>query len=376
MAETAAHMVDHVFPCVPVRQWVISLPKRLRYFLVQDAKLASQVLRIILDIIEQSIRAHSPGAPPGARSGGVSYIHRFGAALNAHLHYHCCIIDGVFAETEEGLEFFQATALTQEAIKNVQERIRTRLLRLFVRKGVLDTEAAEHMLTWSHGGGFSLDAAVRISAFDRAGLERLLRYCARPRFAAERLEWLEDGETLIYHLPKPRPDGQTALILTTVQFLDRIAILIPPHRRHRPRYFGVLAPNAPLRPQVTERAGLPIDEDQPDTSKPSQDPPFDPDKSSNHTSTSYSWALLLARIDEILPLICPVCGVEMRIISFVTEPAAVQRILNFIGEPATPPKVAPARAPPEDESVDQTPEHDPTRADPIPEYAFDQTRTW
>ncbi len=75
-------------------------------------------------------------------------------------------------------------------------------------------------------------------------------------------------------------------------------------------------------------------------------------------------------------MICPVCGAEMRIISFVTESAAVQRILNFIGEPATPPEAAPARAPPEDEMVDQTPEHDPTRADPIPEYEFDQTRTW
>ncbi|MES9858751.1 MAG: transposase zinc-binding domain-containing protein [Sedimenticola sp.] len=31
MAETAAHLVDHLFPQVPVRQWVITLPKRLRY---------------------------------------------------------------------------------------------------------------------------------------------------------------------------------------------------------------------------------------------------------------------------------------------------------------------------------------------------------
>jgi len=30
---TAAHLVDHVIPLVPVRQWVISLPKRLRGFL-------------------------------------------------------------------------------------------------------------------------------------------------------------------------------------------------------------------------------------------------------------------------------------------------------------------------------------------------------
>ena len=41
-----------------------------------------------------------------------------------------------------------------------------------------------------HGGGFSVDADVRIEAHEREGLERLLRYCARPAFALERL-----GET-------------------------------------------------------------------------------------------------------------------------------------------------------------------------------------
>jgi hypothetical protein len=33
MTETAAHLVDHVFPPLPVRQWVLAVPKRLRYFL-------------------------------------------------------------------------------------------------------------------------------------------------------------------------------------------------------------------------------------------------------------------------------------------------------------------------------------------------------
>ena len=44
MDETAAHLVDHVFPRVPVRQWVLSLPKRLRYFLHQDARLVNAIL--------------------------------------------------------------------------------------------------------------------------------------------------------------------------------------------------------------------------------------------------------------------------------------------------------------------------------------------
>lgn len=79
---------------------------------------------------------------------------------------------------------------------------------------------------------------------DRRGRERLLRYCARPPFAGERLEWI-DAERVRYRLPKPRPDGRTELILSPPQLIERVAALVPPPRRHRLRYYGVLAPNAP-----------------------------------------------------------------------------------------------------------------------------------
>jgi len=72
-----------------------------------------------------------------------------------------------------------------------------------------------------------VDASVRIEGHDRAGLERLLRYCARPPFALQRLESL-DEQRLLYRLPKPRPDGCTALTLTPLEFIQRLAALIPP----------------------------------------------------------------------------------------------------------------------------------------------------
>ncbi len=366
-----------MFPCVPVRQWVISVPKRLRYFLLRDPELASRALRIILRIIEQTLRECSPGAPLGARTGAVSYLHRFGSALNAHLHYHCCLIDGVFAETDQGLQFFEASALTDEVLERVQETIRKRLLRLFVRKGLLDKEAAEQMRQWSHGGGFSLDAKVRIGPFDRQALERLLRYCARPLFASERLVWLEEGERLSYRLPKPRPDGQTTITLTALEFLDLIALLIPPPKRHRLRYFGVLAPNASLRQAVTARAGLPIDADSPTVSTTSEtQPPLEPEHTPPPPPSSSLWAMLLARIYECFPLLCPHCGAEMRIIAFVTEPASIQRILNHIGEPITPPQIPCARAPPLETPIDQDPDYDPTAPEPSPDYEFDQRINW
>jgi len=83
---------------------------------------------------------------------------------------------------------------------------------------------------------------VCVPSWDRAGLERLLRYCARPVFASERLAGLEPDQRLVYHLPKPDPDGKAALTLTPLEFLDRLAALVPPPRKHRHRYHGVLAP--------------------------------------------------------------------------------------------------------------------------------------
>jgi Transposase zinc-binding domain len=88
MVETAAHLTDHVLPPWPVRQWVLSVPKRLRYFLHDDAVLQGVVLRILLRAVERCLREHSPGCSAAARLGAVVFIHRFGSALNAHLHFH------------------------------------------------------------------------------------------------------------------------------------------------------------------------------------------------------------------------------------------------------------------------------------------------
>ncbi len=142
MVETAAHLVDHVFPAVPVRQWVVSLPKRLRYFLVRDARLLNRVVRIALTEVERAIRAHSPGAPGESGTGGVVFIHRFGSALNVHIHVHACLIDGLIGETSEGLAF-HPVQLDEADISSVSEAIRRRVLRVFQRRGLLSAEAAQ-----------------------------------------------------------------------------------------------------------------------------------------------------------------------------------------------------------------------------------------
>jgi len=93
-------------------------------------------------------------------------------------------IDGVFeAAPADGVVFRAATGLDANAITQLQAQVRRRMLPVFVRRRLLPCDDAQAMAQWAPGGGFSVDGSVRIAAADRAGRERLLRYCARPRFA-------------------------------------------------------------------------------------------------------------------------------------------------------------------------------------------------
>ena len=56
----------------------------------------------------------------------------------------------------------------------------------------------------------------------------------------------------------------------------------------------------------------------------------------------------MARVGEEFPLLCPACGGDIRLISFITEPGPIRKILTHLGEPLEPPPISPARGPPTD----------------------------
>jgi hypothetical protein len=230
------------------------------------------------------------------------------------------------------------------------------------------------MARWGNGGGFSVDASVRIEGHDRAGLERLLRYCARPPFALQRLEAI-DAHRLMYHLPKAQPNGCTELILTPLELIDRLAALIPPPHTHRHRYHGVLAPNATLRAAVTTLAWEASNGTQQRAGHDKKDTE-DAAEALWRSPARYLWAMLLARIYESAPLACPQCGADMQIIAFVTESVSVRRILTHIGEPADPPRISPARGPPAWETEAEALQLADPIAQPEPDFQFDQTVDW
>jgi hypothetical protein len=190
--------------------------------------------------------------------------------------------------------------------------------------------------------GFSLHAGTHVALDDRRGLERLARYAGRPPLALSRLTLTPDGK-VAYRLKRPRRSGAPALVLTPLEFLGRLATLIPPPRRHLTRYHGVFAPNAAARAEVVPSAPRATDSNSSGSfPAPTRVPP-------TVLVRRLDWAALLARVFAIDVLRCTECGGRRRVLAFLTDPAVVVKILTHLGLPSRPPPVTPARSPPPQE---------------------------
>ena len=220
-----------------------------------------------------------------------------------------------------------------------------------------------------------MNADVHIDSDDRKGLERLLRYSARPAFRGEKLSAMSTfGENanplrLLYDVNKNSQETQPALNLTATELLDKLAQLIPPPRRHRHHYHGVLAPNFQYRSRVTQFANqefkpvkissVPGTKGDELNLEAKAEVLFRPKRS------SLNWAKLIRKVYEVDPLKCEQCGEIIKIIAFIMDATSILKILSHIGEETEHPKMHPARGPP-NECVN---EH-------IAEYQYDQTISW
>src|SRR5437870_791524 len=143
MADTAAHLVDRVFPIVAVRQWVLSLPFALRYRMTYDAALLSDMLNVFIRALFGHLRrrARQLFGLRSSQCGAVTFVQRFGDALNANPHFHCVALDGVYAAGKDGRpEFHQLPAPENEEVLDLTTIVAERVQSLLKRRG-LDGEA-------------------------------------------------------------------------------------------------------------------------------------------------------------------------------------------------------------------------------------------
>ncbi len=305
MADTAAHLVDRVFPHVPVRQWVLSMPFTLRYLLAYDAKLVTDVLQIFAHTVFTSLlhRGQEFGAVRRAQAGAVTFIQRAGGSLNCNVHFHMLALDGVYAADDDDQPQFQPLPAPESAeIAEMTASLAERIPAMLQRRGLGpeadpdESDSLQRDEPWLAGlyaaavsgrvafgpnagqrvtrtgdqidpesldalasprcasvSGFSLHANVAVAARDRPRLERLVHYCARPPLAIERLEPLADGR-LLYRFKRPWRDGTTHIVLAPLELLEKLAALVPRPKSHLVRYHGILAPAAKWRASIVPPA--------------------------------------------------------------------------------------------------------------------------
>jgi hypothetical protein len=316
--------------------------------------------------------------------GSVTFIQRFGSALQLNLHFHGIGLEGVYLDrTNQGLKprFVPGEPPTDTDIAAVLQKISRRVIRMLRRLGYLETgmeapvatgydplrdhepalartmaasvqqriaggeragqpvrrigagfgaEGEAPRLTGSHCArvnGFSLHANTAIPSHRRDQLEQLIRYTARGAVSLERLQEDANGD-LVYTFTHPWSDGTMGIRLSPIELLEKLAALVPLPHVHLVRYGGCLAPHSHLRGMI-----LPTPRQQ-GLDEPEACP----------TSLRWSWARLLQRVFDLEMVTCPFCQRgTLRLIAVITQGAVMSKILRHLKLAADPPPIAPAR---------------------------------
>jgi hypothetical protein len=387
-----------VLPWAPYRLWTLSFPRSVRFALARSGPLLCQVIRAFVRAVFAHLRrrARKLGIADG-QPGAVVFVQRFGSFANLNVHLHACFADGVFAKDDDDRVRFHSLAPPDDAdIDSIARKV-VRTISLVFDRHQLEAEcddlddalaaaqaAAVHAVPTANAppgarslsslrsrsafvDGFSLHADTAIHRNDRVGLERVLRYSGRPALAKDRLA-LDEAGRVTYRFRRPSPSGKLALSIEPVDFLARLATLIPPPRQNQVRYHGVFAAHHKWRPllvprtaqldQTQTRSAALLPDNRPAEPVPSSLPPSLPDAAlvSNHDPLSRArldWAALLSRVFGPDVTRCPRCPGRLRVSAFVTSPDVVVRILDHLGLPTIAPAVAPPRAPPQLDFADE-----------------------
>jgi len=150
MIEMSAHLIDHVIPPVPTRQWVLSFPWPLRFLYASRPAVLTRTLAVITRAIETDL-IHRAGfaRQSSARSGIITLIQRFGSALNLNIHLHIIALDGVYTFDDDATRFHSVKAPMSADMQTLLDRIIRRTLSQLERDGVLIQDTEQHYFDFS-----------------------------------------------------------------------------------------------------------------------------------------------------------------------------------------------------------------------------------
>jgi hypothetical protein len=304
----AEKLTSDVLAPVPHRHWTFSIPRVLRGLIERDRKLLGLLSQTAYAAILKTFQAFFDRRD--VRPGCVISLQTYGGyGANFNPHAHALVSDGVFSRDGE---FLPLPAPDPAAVMEVFRRL---FLQGLHRAERLSETFMHNLLSWAHPG-FSVFAGPPVDSAAVAALESQGRYITRPALAMDALEKLNDGTLALETPPDPRT-GATRVVLDPLEWIHRISTHIPDPKSHCQRFYGAYS-NRGRVVCGNRQAHC-------STAAPAAEVGDNSDFSREARST---WARLVRKIFEADPLTCGACGGRMRIVSFITDPRVVDRILR------------------------------------------------
>jgi hypothetical protein len=301
-------LCENILKYIPRRQWVFSIPKRLRIYFMFDRSLMSKLSQGAWKVLSQYLRQAVPYefAVPGA----VIAIQSFGDFLNFNPHLHIIATDGCFY----GNGSFMVCPTAHP--KDLEELFRYEIFKMLKAEGKITDALIQNMMNWRHSG-FNIYWGYAIWPHNEEGLEKLARYIIRASFSQERMTYIpahesSDGTAKVIYESK---DGKTRETFDALDWLALLATHIPNRGEQMVRYYGYYSNKSRgLRKKAgrdNEVSAL-IDSDV------------------SRKGFRKNWARLIQKIFNVDPLVCPRCHGQMRVISFIEQPEIIEKILKHL----------------------------------------------
>jgi len=314
----AEHIDEEVLGGLPVRQYVVTIPKMLRLCFKYDRKL----LGLLSQCFYASIKELFQDAAGDRHSvpGMIASLQSYGDDPSRfHPHLHSLVSDGLVSP---GGSFVPVPSPDPVCLI---ELFRHKLIKALLAREKISPRLVEIMQNWVHPG-FSVFQGERIDPDDHEARRRLAGYMVHPPIALERVRYRpETGQVIYYGRQRgPGSDGSPARIFSALDFLAALCTHIPDSGQQLVRYYGAWS-NA-RRVPAGAAASVPA---------PAAEAPGLRRDDSNSAEEfargrRRSWARLIKRVYEADPLVCPRCSGPLKIISLIGDAPVIEKILRHL----------------------------------------------
>lgn len=308
VVEFGEWLCSDVLKYVPHRQWVFSIPKRLRIYFMFDRCLLTKLSRCAWKVL--NLYLTQAVAYDDAKAGAAIAVQSFGDFQNFHPHLHVLATDGCFYNDAA----FMVCPRPDTA--ELEKLFRYEVFKMLKAEGKITDVIIENMMNWRHSG-FNVYCGKAIWPHNQEGLENLARYIIRASFSRERMTYIAaddsaDGVAKVFYESK---DGKATKTFDALDWLAQLTTHIPNRGEQMVRYYGYYSNKSR---GLRKKAGT--DDTVPALIESEVSP----------KEFRQNWARLIQKIYHVDPLVCSKCLGSMRIISFIEDSEIVKKILKHL----------------------------------------------